>query len=202
MNIELLFYCFASLAFVSGCIVSGSKNPVHSVLFLILVFCNVSGLLLLLGAEFLAMIFLVVYVGAIAVLFLFVVMILNMRSINSKVTPSLYAPIGGMIVLIILGELCIVLNSDLLPQMGTLTKPSWIAWPLELTNIINIEALGNVFYTSYLYLFLISGLILLVAMIGAIVLTIHQRGDVKRQHISLQVARNPNEVLKFDGVKE
>lgn len=203
MSMELiLFYCFASLSFVSGCIVPGSKNPVHSVLFLILVFCNVSGLLLLLGAEFLAMMFLVVYVGAIAVLFLFVVMILNVRITEVEGSLFRYAPLGGMVALIILGELFLVLESDLLVAFEKLNVPVWVVWPLEVTNVTNLEALGNVLYTSYVYLFLIGGLILLVAIVGAIVLTIHQRSEVKRQNISLQIARDFNDTIQFTETKK
>nr|YP_010007648.1 NADH dehydrogenase subunit 6 [Cavernulicola chilensis]QNR39810.1 NADH dehydrogenase subunit 6 [Cavernulicola chilensis] len=197
----LLFYCFGSLAFVSGCMVPGSKNPVHSVLFLILVFCNVSGLLLLIGAEFLAIIFLVVYVGAIAVLFLFVVIILNMRISELEGSLFNYAPIGGMLAIILLGELFLSLNSDLLPAKEVFRTPEWALWASEITNITNIEALGSVLYTSYAYLFLMGGLILLVAIIGAIVLTIHQRGEVRRQDISLQVARDFNSAVQFAEYK-
>jgi NADH-quinone oxidoreductase subunit J len=194
-----LFYLFASLAIISAILVISSNNPIHSVLFLILVFCNVSGILIMLGVEFMAMMFLIVYVGAIAVLFLFVVMMLNVKMTDYKETLTRYLPVGSIMGLIFLFEVFLIMeifpqdqlktsslenvnNSELIPNIETFT---------------NIEVIGNVMYTDYFYLFLISGMILLVSMIGAIVLTLHRRGDVKRQQIYMQVQRDFEHAIKL-----
>jgi len=242
---SFLFYLFSSIALVSGVMVIRSKNPVHSVLFLILVFCNAAGLLILLHLDFFAMIFLVVYVGAIAVLFLFVVMMLHIKLTEMNENILRYLPVGGIIGLIFLFEVLLVVENDLIPlidystvsftsQTDSLTNFnkdflfSWIdflyykvkglfvllnpiysysqynldleniiygtssnlstqsnnllyfqsfqytQWPLKIENITNIEALGQILYTYYFYFFILASLILLIAMIGAIVLTLQK----------------------------
>jgi NADH-quinone oxidoreductase subunit J len=184
-----LHYVFASMALISAVMVISAVNPVHSVLFLILVFCNVFVLLLMLGADFLAMLFITVYVGAIAVLFLFVVMMLptHGQSSNSKsLVTSL--PIGFIVGACFVGELFLVL-------CATSTSRSWGGVPVmhlegQVADLSTIEVLGGVLFTSYFSSFLISSLILLVAMVGAIVLTMHRRGEVRRQEVCDQVNRS------------
>ena len=175
-----------------------SKNPVHSVLFLILVFFNAAGLFLLLGAEFLAMILLVVYVGAVAVLFLFVVMMLDIDFTELRAGVLDYAPIGALIGVILAAELIVVVG-------GTVISPEIaksVAMPIPaITERANTAALGDVLYTNYVYFFQIAGLVLLVAMIGAIVLTLKHRTHVKRQNIADQVARNPATAVELVKVK-
>ena len=248
-----LFYIFSSIALISGVMVIRSKNPVHSVLFLILVFCNAAGLLILLDLDFFAMIFLVVYVGAIAVLFLFVVMMLNIKLAEIHENVLRYLPIGGLIGLIFLFEVLLVVDNDLIPVLSTslesssnnifsfleilsykikglsiLFNPSisyseylkdlenltlglpvqsivhtneipfsqyplkdfqsfnyltYTQWPSKIENITNIEALGQLIYTYYFYFFIVASIILLIAMIGAIVLTMHKGVSVKRQEV-------------------
>lgn len=203
MTFELiLFYCFASLAIVSSFMVIGSKNPVFSVLFLVLVFFNVTGLLLLLGAEFLAIMFLIVYVGAIAVLFLFVIIILNVKFIELQKSLIQYIYLGGFVGFIFLIEIFLVLDSDLLFFINNLQIPKMLKWPSELYTITNIEVLGIILYTSYAYLFLLAGLILLIAIIGSIVLTIYQRGQVKRQNINLQINREFDLAVKLSNLNK
>ena len=259
-----LFYLFASLSIASGIIVIRARNPVHSVLFLILVFCNAAGLLLLLGLDFFAMIFLVVYVGAIAVLFLFVVMILNIKVAELNESLSRYLPIGGLIGIIFLCEVFAIVDSDLIPMIqGTRLEPwsfctnfspsttityneeaiSKIDWSLgkaaaapllealcsnatgegyldfyglylhkamsslqevwpffvEWSSLqkptSNIQAVGQLIYTYYAYAFLVASLILLVAMIGAILLTMHKGVQVKRQEVFEQNTREYSKTL-------
>jgi NADH-quinone oxidoreductase subunit J len=187
---NLLFYFFSSVSIFCGLMVIGSKNPIHSILSLILVFCNVAGLLILLEVEFLAMMFLVVYVGAIAILFLFVVMMLNIKLVELQENLVRYLPIGALIGFIFLVEVFLVLDQNLVPAPDLRNTAILINWSSEIENITNIEALGSVLYTHYFYLFLIASMILLVAMIGAIILTLHHRNDVKRQDIYRQVARD------------
>jgi len=182
----ILFYLFGSLAIVSGIMVIKSQNPIHSVLFLITVFCNATGLLLLLNIEFMAMIFIVVYVGAIAVLFLFVVMMLNIKLTESTESTLKYIPIGGLIGLIFLSEICLMIQSEFLPSYLNLNY-NWLS--PELTNI---ESIGYVFYTYYTMFFLLAAMILLVAMIGAITLTMQHSQNVKRQQIFQQLSRDFN----------
>jgi NADH:ubiquinone oxidoreductase subunit 6 (subunit J) len=196
MNFELnLFYIFASLTIISAIMVIRVKNPVHSVLFLILVFCNAAGLLILLEVDFLAMIFLVVYVGAIAVLFLFVVMMLNIKINNIQGNFIKYLPIGGIIGIIFLLEIFLVLESDLIPLLQTSNNLEHTDWYALLNNNTNIETFGQLLYTYYFYYFLIAGIILLVAMIGAIVLTLKTNNFVYRQQIYQQVSRNFNNAI-------
>nr|WOL37367.1 NADH dehydrogenase subunit 6 [Polyopes affinis] len=197
MNIDFfLFLLFSSFALMSSLMVISLKNAVHSVLFLILVFCNIGGLLLLFGAEFLSFMLLIVYVGAIAVLFLFVVMMLNVKTVPTNISSFSILPIGVLFFIILFGQLLSTITEfDLFNlQQNNLI---WISWILEKDNTTNIEAVGKVLYTHYSFLFLLSSLILLVAMIGAIVLTMHQRTDVRKQKIETQMNRRFEGAVKF-----
>ncbi|PWW04330.1 NADH dehydrogenase subunit J [Hoeflea marina] len=194
----LFFYLFAFLAIASAFMVIAARNPVHSVLFLILTFFNAAGLFLLTGAEFLAMILLVVYVGAVMVLFLFVVMMLDIDFTELKAGALEYAPIGALVGLILAAEMVLVVaGNSFLPKTaagGSSPIP-------DLATRSNTAALGDVLYTDYVYYFQISGLVLLVAMIGAIVLTLRHRDNIKRQDISRQVARSPETAMSVVKVK-
>ena len=188
----LVFYLFAGITVASAVMVIASRNPVHSVLYLILAFFNAAGLFVLIGAEFLAMILVVVYVGAVAVLFLFVVMMLDINFVRMREGFLQYLPVGGLIGLILLVELGLVFGTWVLaPEMGQLS-----ALPTPpVGEVTNTEAIGRVMYTKYVDLFQASGLVLLVAMIGAIVLTLRQRDGVRKQSIAAQNARRPEEVV-------
>ena len=187
MTISLLtFYLFSTVILLSSLMVISAKNPVHSVLFLILSFINAAGIFVILHAEFLAMILIIVYVGAVAVLFLFVVMMLDIKSSISKENILQYMPIGLLVGLVFIAELVIVLiNTKLdLTSIQILSNP--------MSNFVgqsNTEAIGSVLYTNYILYFQLSGIILLVAMIGSIVLTLREREGVKRQIISEQLER-------------
>ncbi|TIX89521.1 NADH-quinone oxidoreductase subunit J [Rhizobium sp. P44RR-XXIV] len=194
----LFFYIFAFVAVASAFMVISARNPVHSVLFLILVFFNAAGLFLLMGAEFLAMILLVVYVGAVAVLFLFVVMMLDIDFSELRSGILEYAPIGALIGIILAAELIVVIGGSVISP--TIAKS--IAMPIPaIADRTNTAALGDVLYTNYVYFFEIAGLVLLVAMIGAIVLTLKHRTHIKRQNISQQVARTPATAVEVVKVK-
>jgi NADH-quinone oxidoreductase subunit J len=183
----LFFYLFAAVCVASAVMVIVSKNPVHSVLYLILAFVNASGLFVLMGAEFLAMILVVVYVGAVAVLFLFVIMMLDVDFTELREGFLQYMPIGLVIGGIFLFELLLTVSywviNPSMPKAITAAIP---------TNVTNTEALGLVLYTKYIHYFQLSGMILLVAMIGAIVLTLRHKVNVKRQDINVQNARTPD----------
>jgi len=182
----VMFYVFAALAVASGVLVVSSRNPVHSVLFLILAFFNAAGLFVLIGAEFLAMILVIVYVGAVAVLFLFVVMMLDIDFADLRSGFVRYLPVGALVGFILLAELVLVIGSwALAPGMPGPPGAS-AAGGAALTNT---RALGDILYTRYLFAFQAAGLILLVAMVGAIVLTLRHRADVRRQSVSAQLAR-------------
>jgi NADH-quinone oxidoreductase subunit J len=182
----VLFYVFAAVAVASGVLVVSARNPVHSVLFLILAFFNVAGLFLLIGAEFLAMILVIVYVGAVAVLFLFVVMMLDIDFAQLRSGFVRYLPVGSAIGVVLLAELIFLF----LNWVGTPTGPTPSASSATGgVALSNTRALGDILYTRYLFGFQVAGLILLVAMIGAIVLTLRHRVDVRRQSISAQLAR-------------
>ncbi|RTL54511.1 MAG: NADH-quinone oxidoreductase subunit J [Bradyrhizobiaceae bacterium] len=181
----LFFYLFAGVCVASAIMVVTSRNPVHSVLFLILAFVNAAGLFLLLGAEFLAMILIVVYVGAVAVLFLFVIMMLDVDFAELRQGFIEYLPFGLLIGAVFLAELLLVAG-------GWAINPSLsksVASPIA-SGVSNTEAIGLVLYTRYIHYFQISGLVLLVAMIGAIVLTLRHKASVKRQSIAAQNARS------------
>jgi len=194
----LFFYIFSALAIGSAVMVIAARNPVHSVLFLILAFFNGAGLFLLLGAEFLSMILVVVYVGAVAVLFLFVVMMLDIDFTALRQGMLQYLPVGMTIGLILLVELCMVLGTWVVsPEaVGLRASPA-----PALTDVTNTAALGHLIYTRYVYFFQAAGLILLVAMIGAIVLTLRHKPNVRRQSIAAQVARNPATAVEIRKVK-
>ncbi len=194
----LFFYIFAFVAIASAFMVIAARNPVHSVLFLILTFFNAAGLFLLTGAEFLAMILLVVYVGAVAVLFLFVVMMLDIDFAELKSGALEYAPVGALVGLILAAELVVVLGGNLFESNAAGSGASPIPDIAERTNT---AALGDILYTDYVAFFQIAGLILLVAMIGAIVLTLNHKPHVKRQDISRQVARRPETAVEVVKVK-
>ncbi len=195
MIIEALaFYLFAGILTLSALAVITARNPVHSVLYLILGFFNASGLFILLGAEFIGMIMVIVYVGAVAVLFLFVVMMLDISFSDLRKGAMQYVPLGLGIGAVLLAELTIIYASwALTPDIN-----ANLAIPIShFADKTNTEALGSVLYTAFVYPFQIAGLILFVAMIGAIVLTHRQRPGVQRQRVSEQFARKPEEVLEI-----
>jgi NADH-quinone oxidoreductase subunit J len=191
----IFFYLFSAVLIGSAFMVISVRNPVHSVLFLILAFFNAAGLFILLGAEFLAMILVIVYVGAVAVLFLFVVMMLDVDFTELRQGFLRYLPFGATIGLIVLIEIALVVGS-------------WTIGPVELEHVAtpmppgvtNTMALGRVLYTQYVYLFQAAGLILLTAMVGAIVLTLRHKAGVKRQNIAKQNARTPAEAVEVRKV--
>ena len=197
MIAALFFYLFAGILVASAFMVIASKNPVHSVLYLILAFVNASGLFVMMGAEFLAMILVVVYVGAVAVLFLFVVMMLDVDFAELKQGVLQYLPVGLLIGGIFLAELLLVVGSWVIGP----GVPAAIVAPIP-TGISNTEAIGLVLYTRYVFFFQISGMILLVAMIGAIVLTLRHKERVKRQSISVQNARTPEMSMHVVKVRQ
>ena len=182
----LFFYLFAGICVASAVMVIVSRNPVHSVLFLILAFVNASGLFVLMGAEFLAMILVVVYVGAVAVLFLFVIMMLDVDFVELREGFMQYLPVGLVIGGIFVFELLLAVGGWAINP--SVTRNITAAIP---TNISNTEALGLVLYTKYIHYFQLAGMVLLVAMIGAIVLTLRHKVSVKRQDINVQNARTP-----------
>jgi len=187
----LAFYLFAILVVSSGALTILSRNPVHSVLWLILAFFNAAGLMILLGAEFIAMLLVIVYVGAVAVLFLFVVMMLDIDFAELRAGFVSYLPFGLLIALVLLAE--IVLGIGL-----------WSAGPVELAQraapanpeLSNIQAIGGILYTRYIFLFEAAGIVLLVAMIGAIVLTHRARGGVRGQNVAKQNRRRPQDAVR------
>ena len=192
MTFELtLFYFFSGVALFSAIMVISARNPVHSVLFLILVFCNSAGLLILLEAEFLALIFIVVYVGAIAVLFLFVVMMLNVKITEIQDEVLQYLPIGGLIGIVFLLEIFLIIEGDFVSLINpNQDNAVYIDWFAQIDSISNIQTLGNVLYTDYVLFFLLAGVILLIAMVGTIVLTMSTRSSLRRQFIYQQVSRD------------
>jgi len=182
----LFFYLFAGVCIAAAFMVIAAKNPVHSVLFLILAFVNASGLFILMGAEFLAMILVIVYVGAVMVLFLFVVMMLDVDFAELRQGFLQYLPIGAVVGIILVTELVLVvftwaIGPDVQQAITTAIPP--------IARMLNTEALGHVLYTRYVYFFQAAGVVLLIAMIGAIVLTLRHKPHVKRQNIADQIAR-------------
>ena len=194
----LAFYMFATVAIAAGVMVISARNPVHSVLFLIAAFFNAAGLFVLMGAEFLAMILVIVYVGAVAVLFLFVVMMLDINFVEMRQGFLQYLPIGGLIGVILLIELLFIFASwTVTPDAGNV-----VAAPMpDLGDISNTRALGRLLYTKYLYFFQAAGLVLLVAMIGAIVLTLRPRKGVRRQKVPDQLRRARAESVEIKKVE-
>jgi NADH-quinone oxidoreductase subunit J len=186
----IAFWIFAVVAVISGILVVANRNPVYSVLFLILTFFNAAGLFVLMGAEFLAMMLVVVYVGAVAVLFLFVVMMLDINFVALRQGFVRYLPIGAIVGVILVVELFFIFGGWLAP--GTATTLGAPTPALEQAS--NTQALGQLLYTKYFYLFQSAGMILLVSMIGAIVLTHRQRVGVKRQRIATQLERGRDSV--------
>ena len=194
----LFFYLFAGVTIASAFMVISARNPVHSVLFLILAFFNAAGLFLLVGAEFLAMILVVVYVGAVAVLFLFVVMMLDVDFVELRQGFLQYLPVGAVIGGVLLVELIMGLGAWVI-------DPHVMVHPVTPIPLIhgasNIKAIGQVLYTKYIYFFEGAGMVLLVAMIGAIVLTLRHKEGVKRQDVSAQVARSPATSIEVVAVE-
>ena len=191
------FYFFSFIAVVSAIMVTVSKNTVHSVFFLILDFISISSLFIMIGAEFLGMIMLIVYVGAVAVLFLFVVMMLNVAKQKNtwfkSSTNSAHIPIGLLVSIIIFFEVIIVIG-------GWKYKPE-LSNKIVVSDITNTHSIGNVLYTDYIHLFQLSGMVLLVAMIGAIVLTFRKREGIKRQSYFKQLSRERNDGVSLVNVK-
>ncbi len=182
----IFFYIFSFIILSSAVMVISSRNPVHSVLFLILAFFNSAGLFVMLGAEFLAMMLIIVYVGAVAVLFLFVVMMLNINISEMKEGFQKYLPIGLLIGIILLAEIFFVISGDGIQRDLN----------INVQTIPNTHLIGSVLYTDYIYLFQLSGLILLVAMIGAITLTLRERIGVKKQIVNAQTDRKISDVIE------
>ena len=192
----LAFYLFAATMVASALMVVVARNPVHSVLFLIFTFFNAAGLFVLLGAEFLAMILVVVYVGAVAVLFLFVVMMLDIDFAELRQGFLNYLPVGGVIGFMIVIELILVLGANSYGEM-----PQSLSGVPSLGEVSNTEALGHLLYTKYVYLFQAAGMVLLVAMIGAIVLTLRTREGVRKQNISDQVRRTREQAVELRQIE-
>jgi len=191
-----VFYLFAAVTVASGVMVIASRNPVHSVLFLILAFFNSAGLFILMGAEFLAMILLVVYVGAVAVLFLFVVMMLDIDFVGLRAGVLQYLPIGALVGLVLLAELAVIVGGHFMGP-GVVGVHAGVSLPGPAVGAVeNTRALGQLIYTKYFYLFQAAGLVLLVAMIGAIVLTLRHREGVKRQSVGGQLARRREKTVE------
>jgi len=193
----LFFYLFATICVASAFMVIASRNPVHSVLYLILAFVNAAGLFVLMGAEFLAMILIVVYVGAVAVLFLFVVMMLDVDFAELRQGVLQYLPVGAVVGAIFLAELLLVVGTWTIgPGM-----PKTITAPIpDMASVTNTEAIGLVLYTRYVYYFQAAGVVLLIAMIGAIVLTLQHKARVRRQSVSAQVSRTPATAIEVRKV--
>ncbi len=194
----LAFYLFAIVAVASGLLVVLARNPVHSVLWLILTFFSAAGLFVLMGAEFVAMLLAIVYVGAVAVLFLFVVMMLDVDFTELRGGMAKFMPVGVLIGAILLIELGLVIGHWSFADEAQSLRQS-ITPDMEVTH--NTAALGQLIYTDYIYLFQAAGLILLVAMIGAIVLTLRHRTDIKRQNIQYQILRDPKDAIELKDVK-
>ncbi|PJB69179.1 MAG: NADH:ubiquinone oxidoreductase subunit J [Alphaproteobacteria bacterium CG_4_9_14_3_um_filter_47_13] len=200
---SLVFYLFSTILVLSALMVITARNPVHSVLFLILAFFNAAGLFVLLGAEFIAMILVIVYVGAVAVLFLFVVMMLDINFADLRKGAKQFVPVGLLIGGVLLAELCIMYSGWIFsPDTAIHVAISGV--PVEgfqsTSGITNTEMLGSVLYTHYFFIFQVSGLILLVSMIGAIVLTLRVRPDVRKQKVTAQFDRTVEESMEIKKV--
>ncbi|MBL8544064.1 MAG: NADH-quinone oxidoreductase subunit J [Hyphomonadaceae bacterium] len=193
---SIAFYVLSIIAVVSAFAVIAARNPVHSVLFLILTFFTSAGLFVLLGAEFLAMLLVVVYVGAVAVLFLFVVMMLDVDFAELKQGFLSYMPIGGLVALALFAELALVASAA-----GSANGAPIGLAPAQPSQVTNAEAIGQVLYTDYLLVFQLAGLVLFVAMIGAIVLTLRHRPGVKKQDIAAQVGRRRSEAVELKDIR-
>ena len=194
---SISFYLFSGIAVLSALMVISAKNPVHSVLFLILSFVNAAGLFVLLGAEFLAMILVVVYVGAVAVLFLFVVMMLDINFVKLREGFLQYLPFGALLGLVLIIELGLLFLSESFSEMSLVEYSS----SPFVSDIENTKLIGEILYTNYFYLFQLSGIILLVAMIGSITLTLRDRGYVKRQNINYQNFTSAKKAIEKKKIK-
>jgi len=194
---DLLFYLFAALLVLSSVIVISAKNAVHSVLFLILAFFNAAGIFVLMGAEYVAMLLVIVYVGAVAVLFLFVVMMLNLAP-TSREGLKRHIPVGLGVGAVLLAELVLVFKSWTSAEAAINNRLFPAA---SQDNVGSAKAIGNLLYTEYIYAFQVSGLILLVAMIGAISLCLRIRGGVRRQKTLAQVTRRPEDAMEIVSVE-
>ena len=192
------FYLFAIVAVVSGALVIFARNPVHSVLWLILAFFSAAGLFVLLGAEFVAMLLVIVYVGAVAVLFLFVVMMLDVDFAELRAGMARYLPVGLLIGLVLLVQLGFAFGAWEISDTALGLRQAVTPSPAEVENT---AALGQLLYTKYVLLFQLAGLVLLVAMVGAIVLTLHKRADVKRQDVLAQMYRDPKAAVRLVDIK-
>ncbi len=195
---DYAFYAFAIVTVTAGLLVTVSRNPVHSVLWLILAFLSSAGLFVLLGAEFVAMLLIIVYVGAVAVLFLFVVMMLDIDFAELKGEMAKYMPLGLLIGVVILMQIALGVGAWVQAD-GALGLRQAVA--PDAAQVENTKALGLILYDKYIYLFQASGLVLLVAMIGAIVLTLRHRKDVKRQNVLHQMWRDPAKAMELKDVK-
>ncbi len=195
---DFAFYLFAIAVIVAGLFTVIARNPVHSVLWLILAFLSAAGLFVLLGAEFVAMLLIIVYVGAVAVLFLFVVMMLDVDFAELKAEMSKYMPLALLIGIVILMQLGLAFG---VWQVSPIAEGNLAARPVDFSNAANTNLLGQLIYDRYILLFQLAGLILLVAMIGAIVLTLRHRPDVKRQNIVSQIMRDPAKAMELKDVK-
>jgi NADH-quinone oxidoreductase subunit J len=195
---DYAFYAFAIVAVTAGLLVTISRNPVHSVLWLILAFLSSAGLFVLLGAEFVAMLLIIVYVGAVAVLFLFVVMMLDIDFAELKGEMVKYMPLGLLIGVVMLMQLTLGIGAWVQAD-GALGLRQAVA--PDAAQVENTKALGLLIYDKYIYLFQASGLVLLVAMIGAILLTLRHRKDVKRQNVLQQMWRDPAKAMELKDVK-
>jgi NADH-quinone oxidoreductase subunit J len=193
---DLFFYLFATVLVGSALMVISARNPVHAVMFLILAFINAAGLFLMLGAEFLAFVLVIVYVGAVAVLFLFVVMMLDVDFAELRAGYMKYFPIGALIGLVVLGELAMLFGAWKLDAV----KLARAAAPTP-QGVTNAKAMGQALFTNYIHYFEAVGIILLIAMIGAIVLTLRKREGVKRQDVGAQVARTPKDAIEIRKVE-
>ncbi|MFH1157342.1 MAG: NADH-quinone oxidoreductase subunit J [Pseudomonadota bacterium] len=189
----IFFYVFSAILIFSSIMVISVRNPVHSVLFLVLAFFNAASLFVMLGAEFIAMTLAIVYIGAVAVLFLFAVMMLDINTAGLRKGMMKYISIGGVVGLVLLGEL-IWIYSSWKVEPGAMMR---VASPPDASVATNTHALGLVLYTDYIYLFQLAGLILLVAMIGTITITLRKRTGVRKQDVSGQVASRPEDILKI-----
>lgn len=195
---DFTFYLFAISLLTGGLLTVMARNPVHSVLWLILAFLSAAGLFVLIGAEFVAMLLIIVYVGAVAVLFLFVVMMLDIDFAALKAEMASYLPLGALIGVVLLMQLGLAFGVWEFSE-GVDARLGNSIPPLEQAH--NTQALGLILYDRYILLFQLSGLILLVAMVGAIVLTLRHRGDVKRQNVVAQMMRDPQKALELKDVK-
>jgi len=194
MFIDIAFYVFSGIMIFSALMVISVRNPVHSVLFLVAAFFNAAGLFLLLGAEFLAMMLIVVYVGAVSVLFLFVVMMLDIDMAVLRRSFTTHLPVGALIGAVLVAEIMLAV------QVSEGSGASAATQPIP-AGVSNTEALGRILYTDYAFFFQTAGLVLLVAMIGAIVLTLRHRPGVRRQSIAAQVSRDPRQAVEVVDVK-